>query len=134
MLAIYVLVVMLLQPSVDSLAGHWRNPSGSVVIAILPCGDALCGRVEWASDQATADARRGGTNPLIGAELLSNFVPTADGRWRGRLFVPDANKRSKAELRQLGPDRVKIVGCVIGGLVCKSQVWTRVEGIQDPKH
>lgn len=129
MLAIYALVVTLLQPSANSLVGNWRNPTGSVVISILPCGDALCGRVQWASDQATADARKGGTNPLIGAELLSNFVSTANGRWRGWLFVPDANKRSKAELLQLGADRVKIVGCVIGGLVCKSQVWTRVEEI-----
>jgi uncharacterized protein (DUF2147 family) len=133
MLVIYLLVVMLSQTSEEPLAGNWRNPSGSVIIAILPCGDALCGRVEWASNQATADARRGGTDSLIGAELLSNFVPTADGRWRGRLFVPDANKRSKAELRQLGPDRVEIVGCVIGGLVCKSQVWTRVGYLAKPK-
>ena len=127
LLPIFGLALAQAETGDQSLVGNWRNSSGTVVIAILPCGDALCGRVQWAADKAIADARRGGTDPLIGAELLSNFVAIDNGRWRGRLFVPDANKRSKAELRRLAPDRVKITGCVIGGLVCKSQVWTRVE-------
>lgn len=110
-----------------SLEGDWRNPNGSVIVAIAPCGEALCGHVKWASDKAQADARRGGTDPLLGAELLSGFVPKGEGRWKGRLFVPDLNKRSKAELRQVGPDQVKIIGCAIGRLVCKSEVWTRTE-------
>jgi len=125
---IWALVAALAQSGEEPLIGKWRNSSGTVVIAILPCGNALCGRVQWASDKAIADARNGGTDPLVGAELLSNFVAVGKGRWRGRLFVPDANKRSSAELRQLGSDHVKVIGCAIGRLVCKSQVWTRVEG------
>ena len=125
---ILALTAALVQLGEAPLVGMWRNSGGTVVVAILPCGDALCGRVQWASDKAIANARKGGTAPLVGAELLSNFVAIGSGRWKGRLFVPDANKRSKAELRLLGPDRVKVTGCVIGRLVCKSQVWTRVEG------
>jgi uncharacterized protein (DUF2147 family) len=98
-----------------------------VVIAIAPCGEALCGRVKWASDKAQADARKGGTDPLVGAELMSGFVPKSEGRWKGRLFVPDLNKRSKVELRQLSHDQVKVTGCAIGGLICKSEVWTRTQ-------
>ena len=111
----------------SSLEGDWRNPGGSVVIAIAPCGEALCGRVKWASDKAQADARKGGTDPLVGVELLSGFVSKGEGRWKGRLFVPDLNKRSKVELRQLGHDHVKVTGCAIGRLVCKSEVWTRTQ-------
>lgn len=123
-----ILLATLLADSVSpTLEGHWRNPSGTVIIAIAPCGEALCGRVEWASDKAQADARRGGTDPLVGVELLSGFVPSGEGRWKGRLFVPDLNKRSKAKLRQLGPDQVKVTGCAIGRLVCKSEVWARTE-------
>ena len=108
--------------------GDWRNPKGSVIITISPCGDALCGTVRWASEKAMADARRGGTDPLVGAELLSAFVPVDATHFRGRIFVPDANKRSKAQLELLGPDRVRIRGCAVGGqLFCRSQVWNRVE-------
>ena len=115
------------EPAETALEGRWRNPSGSVIISIAPCGEAMCGRVQWASDKAMTDARKGGTDPLVGVELLSGFVPKGQNRWKGRLFVPDLNKTSKAELRQLGLDQLKVTGCAVGRLVCKSQVWTRTE-------
>ena len=128
-----LILLIALAPVIDppggtALEGQWRNPSGSVIIAIAPCGEALCGRVHWASEKAMADARKGGTESLVGAELLSGIVPNGEGRWKARLFVPDLNKRSKAELRSLGTDQLKVTGCAAGRLLCKSQVWTRAEG------
>lgn len=125
LLPLLTLATMLAQPGETALEGYWRNPSGSVIIAIAPCGEAMCGRVQWASDKAVADARKGGTDPLVGVELLSGFVPKGENTWKGRLFVPDLKKTSKAEVRQVGPDQVKVTGCAAGRLVCKSQVWTR---------
>jgi uncharacterized protein (DUF2147 family) len=120
-----LLLLVLVEPS--TIEGDWRNPNGSVIITIGPCGDALCGRVRWASEEAMADARRGGTDPLIGAEILSDLVPFTSNRFRGRIFVPDANRRSGAQLELLGPDQVRIKGCAVGGrLFCRSQVWNRV--------
>ena len=127
MLLLLAVTTMLAQPGGTGLEGYWRNPSGSVVISIAPCAEAMCGRVQWASDRALADARRGGTDPLVGVELLSGFVLDGENRWRGRLFVPDLKRISKAEVRQLGPNQVKVTGCAVGRLVCKSQVWTRME-------
>ena len=110
------------------LAGYWTNVSGSVVLMIAPCSNTgLCGTVEWASDKAAADAARGGTTSLIGTEILRGFVPAGENRWKGRLFVPDLNKRSAGEIRLLEADRLRVRGCTLGGLVCKSQVWTRAE-------
>jgi uncharacterized protein (DUF2147 family) len=125
LLSLLPVAMMLAQPVETALEGYWRNPSGSVIISIAPCGEAMCGRVQWASDKALADARKNGTDPLIGVELLSDFVPKGENRWKGRLFVPDLKRTSKAEVRQLGPDQVKVKGCAAGRLVCKSQVWTR---------
>lgn len=120
-----LIALMAVQSTEPLLEGHWRNPRGSVTISIAACGQVLCGRVESASDKAQADARRAGTDPLIGTELLSGLAPSGQGRWTGRIFVPDLNKRSRAELRLLGPDLIKVKGCAIGGLVCKSEVWAR---------
>ena len=115
------------QPAPDSAAidGDWRNPGGSVVVTIAPCGAAMCGRVSWASDQAKADARRGGTDPLVDTQLMTGFKPAGPGKWRGRLFIPDLNRRSKAELRLLGTGQLKVTGCAVGRVICKSQYWTR---------
>ena len=117
------------QPASDaaSIDGNWRNPGGSVVVTIEPCGDAYCGTVDWASDQAKADARRGGTDALIGTQLMTGFKTAGPGKWRGRLFIPDINRRSKAELRMVGDDRLKVTGCAVGRVICKSQLWTRAE-------
>jgi len=115
-------------PAATSLAGNWANPSGSVIVEIAACGEvALCGRVNWASDKAKADARKGGTDPLIGAQLLRDFVPSGADRWKGILFVPDLKRTTKADLQQIAPDRLKIRGCVVGRALCKSQIWTRTE-------
>ena len=115
-----------------SIDGNWTSPSGNVVVTIAPCEAAMCGRVSWASDRAKADARRAGTDPLIGAELLTGFTATRNGRWKGRLFVPDLNRRSRAELRLVDPDRIKISGCMVGRILCKSQLWTRSTGDAAP--
>jgi uncharacterized protein (DUF2147 family) len=112
-------------PAASGIEGRWRNPSGSVVISIAPCDRSLCGKVMSASDKAVADARKGGTDPLVGAELLSAIEPRGAGRWKARLFVPDINKTSRADLHLLGTDRLKVTGCAVGRLICKSQTWTR---------
>jgi len=112
-----------------AIEGHWRSPNGSVIISIGPCDQSLCGHVYWASDKAIADSRKGGTDPLVGTELISEIVPYGEGRWKARLFVPDINKTTRAELREIGPDQLRVKGCTAAGLVCKSQIWTRT----DPK-
>lgn len=108
-------------------AGRWKNPSGSVIVAIDNCGAAYCGRVDWASDKAKADARRGGTATLVGTQLMTDFTPAGSGRWKGQLFIPDMNRRSKAELRVHGVGQLKVTGCAVGRVICKSQYWTRAD-------
>ena len=126
-LSLLVPVVIAQEPS-EPLAGYWTNQSRSVIIEMAPCPDAgWCATVVWASDRAAANARRGGTESLVGTELLHGFVAIAPDRWKGRIFVPDMGKRSRAELRQLGGSRLMVRGCTIGGLLCKSQVWTRAD-------
>jgi uncharacterized protein (DUF2147 family) len=113
---------------VASPIGHWVNPAESVIVEISTCGDdLLCGHVRWASIKAASDARAKGTEPLTGTQLLLGFAPAGPGRWRGRLFVPDLRKTSHAELRVIDDQQLKVVGCAAVGLICKSQIWRRVD-------
>lgn len=112
-------------PSTVSPVGEWINPARSVRVRTGPCGDRLCGWVSWASDAARADARDGGTPQLIGRTLLDDYRRTGPASWQGRVFVPDWNREFFSRIEQLGADRLKISGCVFGGLLCKSQIWTR---------
>ena len=106
--------------------GQWTNPARTVTVRIAPCGGALCGRVVSASPDAKAKAAAAGTPRLIGTELMSRLEPVGQGVWRGTFFVPDRNVRAPGELRLLGPRALEIEGCAMGGLVCKTQQWTRV--------
>ena len=98
-----------------------------MTVEIVACGDAYCGPVIAAAESAKADARRGGTENLVGTQLMSGFKPAGPDKWRGRMFVPDINHRSKAELRLVGPGQLKVTGCAVGRMICKSQLWTRAD-------
>lgn len=109
------------------IEGRWKNPSGRVTVLIEACGAALCGSVVSAAESAKADARRGGTTNLVGTQLMTGFKPAGPGEWRGRMFVPDINHRSNAELRLIGDSQLKVTGCMVGRMICKSQMWTRAD-------
>lgn len=109
-----------------SVEGRWANPKRSVIIEVERCGDALCGTVVWASPKAKANARKGGTDNLVGTRLLSGAKPIGPGKYKGRGFVPKQNIHSSATIRQTGPNTMVVEGCALAGLLCKEQRWTRV--------
>ena len=109
-----------------ALEGHWKNPKGSVVVRVASCGDAYCGVVVEASDKAKASARKGGTPMLIGTRILSGMKATGNGTFRGQAFDPKRNIRAPATVRLVGPSTLVVKGCVLSGIICKEQRWTRV--------
>ena len=109
-----------------SVEGRWTNPKRSVVIEVARCGPAWCGTVVEASAKAQANARRGGTQNLIGTRILSGARPVGNGVFKGKGFVPKRNIYAPATIRQRGPNVMEVKGCALAGLLCKEQRWTRV--------
>jgi uncharacterized protein (DUF2147 family) len=112
-----------LQPSIYGL---WQNPHRTVVVRTQACGAKLCGAVTWASPEAIADARDGGTTQLVGTEILRDYRSTSPNRWQGQVFLPDRGTSFYSTIRQLNTNAMKVSGCILGGLICKSQLWHRV--------
>ncbi len=108
-----------------AITGTWRNPGGSVQVAMAPCGQRLCGTVVAASDQAKDDAARGGTDALIGTQLFQGLIPDGPGHWSGSVFVPDIGRTVAGTLELIDGRTLEVSGCVIPGLVCQTQTWTR---------
>ena len=106
--------------------GLWRNPSGSVEVRIEDCGPKVCGRVASASDRAKADAARGGHPELIGMDLFEDFKRDGPTTFRGRVFVPDINRRFSGKLTIQDANTIRVRGCLTRSAGCRSQVWTRV--------
>jgi uncharacterized protein (DUF2147 family) len=109
-----------------ALDGKWRNPKGTVVVRVARCGESYCGTVVQASAKARDSARKGGTPNLVGTRILSDLRATGDGTFRGRAFDPKRGIRAPATIRLLSPSTLSVRGCVLGGMICKEQRWTRV--------
>lgn len=106
--------------------GTWSNPKGTLAVRTAACAGGLCGAIVWANGKALTDARQAGVTHLIGTELLQNYRPTGHGNWKGRVYVPDMGHSFPSHIVQTGPNQLTISGCLIGNLLCRSQVWRRV--------
>lgn len=129
MKALLLAAVLLATPAfaASPIEGSWTNPKHSVTVRIGPCGGGvLCGRVIAASGQARAAAADGGTPNLIGTELLSGLEQTEEGSWHGEVFVADIGRRAEADIHLIDRAHMEVQGCAVAGLMCKSQIWTRV--------
>ncbi|TGX53339.1 DUF2147 domain-containing protein [Sphingomonas gei] len=114
------------EPAPPPVATEWRNPSNSVHVRIDNCGERLCATVTWASAKAQADARRGGTENLIGTRLFRDLAPAGGGQWRGKVFVPDLRKTFSGTISFVDSQTMIGKGCVLFGIICKSQTWKRL--------
>lgn len=123
-LAILTLAVLLPLPApaqAESPVGLWRTEAvgktGAFLdVRIAPCGDALCGTVE-----ATHNTKR---TDLVGQTLMTGMIPDDQGSWgSGTIVAPDNGKNYAGSMWLEGGD-LKVRGCVT--LLCRSQVWTRV--------
>lgn len=108
------------------IEGRWQNPKNSVIVNVAQCGIAYCGRVTWASAKAKADARKGGTANLIGTRLMSGFTPDGSGGYKGKVLLPKRGIHATGKIRHAGSNTLLVKGCVVAGLICKEQRWTRV--------
>jgi uncharacterized protein (DUF2147 family) len=111
----------------DAAIGTWRNLRDTMHIEIRPCGESVCGKVVWASDQAIADARRGGTRDLIGTQVFRDFRQDSAGNWRGKVFVPDLNRTLSGTIVVVDHNTLKGAGCLVGRILCKSKVLVRID-------
>lgn len=125
-LALLALAPALLGGAVDAPPHVWANPSKSVHIRFAPCGDLVCGTVVWASDKAIADTRKGGGTDLVGTQIFRGLRQVHAREWKGKVYVPDIRKTFGGTVTLDGDDRLIGKGCLIIGIGCKSQIWTRV--------
>ena len=112
-------------PAHASVEGLWKNPIGSAIIAVAPCGSVLCGKVVWASARGQSEVAKNAPR-IVGTTVLTDVRPKASG-WTGKLYVPDDNIHVSAKLQLLNASQLKLTGCGLAGLICRSQVWTRVQ-------
>jgi uncharacterized protein (DUF2147 family) len=109
------------------IEGLWKNPSGTAIIAIAPCGKQHCGKVAWASGRGQREVAAT-TRNVVGTTVLTHVKAIGD-HWVGALYVPDDNIHVSARLEPKGSRELKLTGCAFAGLFCRTQIWTRVDAL-----
>lgn len=121
-------LILAAAPAADpqaAILGIWHNPKNSVAVRTGHCGAMLCGWVIRASDKAKADVTSKGYPPLIGTALLRGYHANGKARWAGQIYVPDMGRTFGSTVTMVDADTLSVRGCLIGGFICKSQIWRR---------
>ena len=117
-------------------AGTWLTEGGKSRIKISDCGGALCGAIVWLqepndpatgkpkTDKNNPDAAKK-TKPLIGTLIVLGMKSSGASKWAGQVYNAEDGKTYSGNLEMTGDNSLKLQGCALGGLLCKSQTWSR---------
>ena len=94
----------------------WLRDSGSSKVRFAPCGDAICGSIVW--------LKEANTPAKIGQQIFFDMKPDGPGQWKGQAFNPEDGKTYSGKMTLSGTT-LTTAGCVFGGLICKSAVWSK---------
>ena len=117
-------------------SGTWLTEGGKSRVRIADCGGAICGNIVWLkepnddagkpkTDQNNADASKR-NRPIIGVGIVLSMKPSGTDKWAGQVYNAEDGKTYSGSVTLTGTNSLKLEGCALGGLVCKSQTWTRV--------
>jgi uncharacterized protein (DUF2147 family) len=119
--------------------GKWYTADHDSQVRIVNCHGALCGSVVWLQhpvDPATGRPKTDKNNPdpkrrsrpLIGVEIVLGMRPSGTpNQWSGNVYNSQDGRTYSGSFTLEGPNTAELKGCVLGGLFCKSQVWTRAK-------
>ena len=93
--------------------GQWTVHDKSARVLIQNCGPNLCGNLSW-----TADGNE------VGQQILINMKPEG-ARWTGTVVDIRNGRRYLAHIALQSDQALRLDGCVLGGLICDGEVWTR---------
>lgn len=132
---VFAFALALLVPIAVSAAdatGEWLIEDGDARVRIAPCGADLCGTVAWIKEGSpTVDvnnpdpAKR--SRSLMGSEVLLGLKPSGTSEWTGSLYDAENGRTYVGKLTIVDERHIKVAGCVLGGLICETQTWTRTK-------
>ena len=98
--------------------GTWLRDTGASQVKFAPCGGAVCGNLVWLKPGVETPAK-------VGQKIFYDMKPSGADTWSGSAFNPDDGKTYTGKM-SLSGNTLTTSGCVMGGLICKSTTWTRV--------
>ncbi|MEE2525732.1 DUF2147 domain-containing protein [Hyphobacterium sp. HN65] len=109
------------QDVTDQALGRWHRVNQDWIVEFAMCGEYLCGEIVEGEgvDENTGES-------VIGIQMLFNLERHDDDQWRGRMYNPEDGNEYQGRVTILGENEIRMSGCIIGGLICRSEEWPRV--------
>ena len=92
----------------DPIEGDWKTAAGSTA-GISSCGSGFCIKLK--------------TGKYAG-KSIGKLSPSG-GRYAGSITDPETDKTYSGKASVSGSS-LSLKGCVLGGLICKSQTWNKL--------
>ncbi|MBI1201659.1 MAG: DUF2147 domain-containing protein [Rhodopseudomonas sp.] len=102
----------------NGIMGIWQRGDGAARIRMDPCGDKICATNIWIRNPARQ-------NEHVGDKLIFRIKPNGND-WIGEAYDPQRHLSMSAKLMPSG-DTMISTGCVLGGIICRSSRWARIE-------
>lgn len=127
----------------DDILGLWNTEKSNAKIEIFKCGTKYCGKIAWLKEPTyPAGSKEGvpGTpildhnnpnpelrkKPLIGLEILIDFVFAGDNLWKnGKIYNSDNGKLYDGKMTLISPDQLRVRGFIGISLIGGTTKWTR---------
>jgi len=130
-----------------ALEGVWLTQAKSE-ITVSPCPDDFCGNISkivvpdaiYKANKKEIDSI-GATNftdlmnkdpnlrsrPIMGLQILT-LHPNKDKPtiFDGQIYNPQDGNTYSGYVEVLGPDKIRLNGCILYNIICKGEEWTRV--------
>jgi uncharacterized protein (DUF2147 family) len=117
-------------------SGTWKTEEGRATVRMADCGGALCGTIvalKEPNDPQTGKPKLDKNNvdpgqrgrPIVGIQIVSALTPAGANKWAGQIYNPEDGKTYNANVLLRDANTLNVQGCILGGIICKTQTWTR---------
>lgn len=108
----------------DPIDGLWKTEPDKGTYAHVKmgkCGSTICGVIV-----KTFKDGKETKSDTIGKRVVRDLTPQGGGNYVGSVWRPSNNKVYSGKINLKG-DTMQLKGCVLGGLACGKQTWSRIQ-------
>ncbi len=113
----------------EDAIGTWNDTETSAKTQIYSCPGGICIKVVTPSkgretDSYNPDPALKGRS-MAGVTIMAGAAKDGADRWKGQLYNSEDGKTYSGWVIVANKDEVKLEGCVLAGLLCKTRIWRR---------
>lgn len=92
----------------DAIEGNWKRPNG-IIVRFVPCNSGFCAIVQSGPNKGKSAGK----------------LTASGGGYKGTLYDLENGGKAYTGKGSISGSTLKVSGCVLGGLLCKSEKWSR---------